>query len=115
MRSEHVVSRTEEKYEVSPGRYNGSILKLGLKINGNSSVLEFYTSPSEHTDTLHTFSINLPIDSDPPRNLSKNQCLTSIVGRYILVYEFFRGRFELTDLGTGETVFSNLSTAAWID
>ena len=113
--SEYVVFRNEEKHEISPGRFEGAILELGLKIDGNPSILKFYTSPSAHTDTRHTFSIDLSIDSGPPKNLSKNQCLTSIVGRHILVYEFFRGRFELTDLGTGETVFSNLSTAAWIE
>ena len=113
--SEYVVFRNEEKHEISPGRFEGAILELGLKIDGNPSILKFYTSPSAHTDTRHTFSIDLSIDSGPPKNLSKNQCHTSIVGRHILVYEFFRGRFELTDLGTGETVFSNLSTAAWID
>lgn len=115
MNSEHVIFRSVEKLETSPGRYGGSVLKLGLNIDRKKSFLEAYTSPSEHSDSLHTFSINLSISSEPPRNLSKNQCQTSIIGRYILVYEFFRGRFELTDLGTGETVFSNLSTAAWID
>jgi len=115
MHSQYVVFRSEEKYEVSPGRYDGSVIKLGLKIDGKPSILETFTSPSEHTDTLHTFNVDLSIDTGPPKNLSKNQCLTSIVGRHILVYEFFRGRFELTDLGTGETVFKDLSTAAWID
>ena len=35
--------------------------------------------------------------------------------RFILVEEFFRGRFEVTDIGTGETVISDLSAAMWLD
>lgn len=116
LRNHYVAFRKEEKHEVSPGRwYEGRVLTLGLKIDGKPSVLTTYTRPSEHSDTRHTLSVDLSVDSGPAKNLSKNQCLTSIVGRHILVYEFFRGRFELTDLGTGETVFSNLGTAAWID
>ena len=111
----YVVSRNEEKHEVSPGHYDGSIVTLGLKIDGVSSTLATHTGASAHSDSYHTFTIDLVIDGEPPINLSKNQCLTSIVGRYILVYEFFRGRFEVTDLQTGETLFSDLSTAAWID
>ena len=115
LHSEFVVFRNEAKYEVSPGLYDGSILEIGLKIDGTQSVLTTYVSPSEHSDTLHTFNVDLSIDSGPPKNLSRNQCLTSIAGNHILVYEYFRGRFELTNLRTGETVFNNLNTAAWID
>ena len=86
-----------------------------MSIDGKSSLLTAYTMPSEHSDTQHTFSVDLRIDSELPQNLSANQCHTSLVGRHILVYEFFQGRFELTDLGTGETVLRDLSTAAWID
>lgn len=113
--SEYVTYRNEKKHEIAPGAYEGAILEIGLKIDGEESVLTTYVSPSAHSDTLHTFSVDLRPGSGPAKNLSRNQCMTSIVGRYILVYEFFRGRFELTDLATGETVFSNLSTAAWID
>jgi hypothetical protein len=115
LHSEFAVFRNEAKNEVSPGLYDGSTLEIGLKIDGTESVLRAYVSSSEHSDTLHTFYVDLSIGSDPPKNLSKNQCLTSIAGKHILVDEYFRGRFELTDLSTGETVFSNLSTAAWID
>ena len=115
LHNEFVVFRNEAKYEVSPGLYDGSILEIGLAIDGTRSTLKTYVSSSEHSDTLHTFNVDLSIDSGSPKNLSKNQCLTSIAGKHILVDEFFRGRFELTDLSTGETVFSNLSTAAWID
>ena len=115
LHNEFVVFRNEAKYEVSPGLYDGSILEIGLAIDGTRSTLKIYVDRSEHSDTLHTFNVDLSIDSDSPKNLSKNQCLTSIAGKHILVDEFFRGRFELTDLSTGETVFSNLSTAAWID
>ena len=115
LHSEFVVFRNEAKNEVSPGLYDGSTLEIGLAIDGTSSTLKTYVVPSAHSESLHTFSVELSIDSGPPRNLSKNQCLTSIAGKHILVDEFFRGRFELTDLSTGETVFSNLSTAAWID
>ena len=111
MRNDFVLSRKEEKIADS----SGERIEVGMSIDGASSMLTAYVAPSEHSDTQHTFSVDLLIDSESPRNLSKNQCLTSIVGRYILVYEFFQGRFELTDVGTGETVLSDLSTAAWID
>ena len=113
--SDLVSYRNERKHEVSPGRYVGSVLEIGFKIDGKESTLTTYVRPSEHSDTLHTLGINLITASGEELNLSKNQCLTSIVGRYLLVNEFFRGRFELTDLSTGETLFDNLSTAAWID
>lgn len=115
LHSEFVTFRNEKKYEASPGVYDGSILEIGLRIDGEQSTLTAYVSPSAHTDTLHTFNVDLLTTAGSNQNLSRNQCLTSIAGKYILVYEFFRGRFELTDLSTGETVFSNLSTAAWID
>lgn len=115
LHSEFVTFRNEKKYEIAPGVYDGSILEIGLRIDGDQSILTAYVSPSAHSDTLHTFNVDLLTNSDPNKNLSRNQCLTSIAGKHILVYEFFRGRFELTDLSTGETVFSNLSTAAWID
>jgi hypothetical protein len=97
------------------GASSGERIEVGMSIDGTKSMLTSYISPSEHSDTHHTFGVDLLIDSKSPKNLSRNQCLTSIVGRYILVHEFFEGRFELTDIGTGEAVFSNLSTAAWID
>jgi hypothetical protein len=115
LRSEFVTFRNEKKYEASPGVYDGTILEIGLRVDGEQSKLTAYVSPSAHSDTLHTFNVDLLTTSGSNKNLSRNQCLTSIAGKYILVYEFFRGRFELTDLGTGEAVFSNLSTAAWID
>ena len=111
----YVVSLKEEKHEISPGHYDGSIVTLGPKIDDVSSTLAAHTGASAHSDSNHTFAIDLVIDGEQPINLSKNQCLASIVGRYILVYEFFRGRFEVTDLQTGETLFSDLITAAWID
>jgi ankyrin repeat protein len=95
--------------------YQGTIHRRTFEIDGVSSALSVYTSPSEHSDTSHTFGINLIIDGSTPKELSGNQCLTSIVGRYILVYEFFQGRFEVTDLGTSATVISDLKTALWLD
>ena len=84
-------------------------------IDGVSSMLSAFTRPSEHSATNHTLNIDLTIDGNPPKNLSSNQCLTSIVGRYILVYEFFGGRFEVTDLGTGRIVIGDLKAALWLD
>ena len=95
--------------------YQAAIHQREFEIDGVLSTLRAYTSPSEHSDTNHTFGISLSINGDPPRELSGNQCLTSIVGRFILVYEFFGGRFEVTDLGTGEVVIGNLKTAMWLD
>jgi hypothetical protein len=115
MQNDYVISRKEEKIKASSGDYSGEKVEVGMSVDGTSSILSAYISPSEHSDTQLTFSVDLLIDAKSPKNLSKNQCLTSIVGRHILVYEFFRGRFELTDVGTGESVLSNLSTAAWID
>jgi hypothetical protein len=115
MRSKRVKYRNEQKHETSPGRYSGMNIEVGMQSGGSQSVLTSYVSPSEHSDTLHTLTVDLLLDSGLSKNLCKNQCLTSIVDHYILVHEFFGGRFELADLSTGETVFDNLSTAAWID
>jgi ankyrin repeat protein len=95
--------------------YPASVYQREFGIDGTSSVLHFHTSPSEHSDTNHTFGIELVIDDGNPIQLSGNQCLTSIVGRHILVNEFVRGRFEVTDLGTGETVLGDLKAALWLD
>jgi hypothetical protein len=95
--------------------YQGTTHRHEFEIDGSISTLSAYTSPSEHSDTSHTFGINLVVDGKAPRSLSNKQCLTSIVGRYILVYEFFQGRFEVTDLGTGATVIGGLKTALWLD
>ncbi|MGB5448830.1 MAG: hypothetical protein WBM80_07900 [Woeseiaceae bacterium] len=115
IRSGYVVSRLEDKGEDSLDQYAASAVTLRLKIGDYRSVLTSSNWASEHSGVLSTFGVTLSIDSGPPKILSKQQCVTSIVGRYILVQEYFRGRFELTDLGTGETVMTSLSTAAWID
>jgi ankyrin repeat protein len=95
--------------------YQAAVYQRRFEIDGALSVLRFSTSPSEHSDTDHTFGIELTIDGKPPRELSGNQCLTSLVGRFILVNEFFGGRFEVTDLGTGKTVVGDLKAALWLD
>ena len=109
--SEQLVEMVDLEYE----RYQAATYQREFKIDGALSTLRAYTSPSEHSDTNHTFGINLSINGDPPKELSGNQCLTSIVGRFILVYEFFGGRFEVTDIGTGTTVVSDLKAAMWLD
>jgi ankyrin repeat protein len=86
-----------------------------LAIDGTTPTLRFAAGASAHSDMVHVFGIELVVVDAPPKNLSKNQCLTSMAGRYLLVYEFFQGRFEVTDLGTGETVIDSLTTAVWID
>jgi hypothetical protein len=95
--------------------YQGTTHQREFEIDGVSTLLSVYTRPSEHSDTYHTLGISLTIDGKPPIELSGNQCLTSIVGRYILVYEFFHGRFEVTDLGTGRKLIGDLKTALWLD
>jgi len=95
--------------------YQGTNHQREFEIDGVSTLLSAYTRPSEHSDTFHTLGISLAIDGKPPIELSGNQCLTSIVGRYILVYEFFQGRFEVTDLGTGRKPIGDLKTALWLD
>ena len=96
-------------------RYQAAVQQRKFEIDGVSSMLSAFTRPSEHSDTNHTLSVDLTVDGNPPINLSSNQCLTSIVGRYILVYEFFGGRFEVTDLGTGSIVIGDLKAALWLD
>jgi hypothetical protein len=86
MWNDFVLSRKEEKIETSSGDYSGEKIEVGMSVDGISSILTAYISPSEHTDTQYTFNVDLLIDSKPPKNLSKNQCLTSILGRHILVY-----------------------------
>ncbi len=109
--SDQLVEMVDLKYE----RYQAATHQREFKIDGALSTLRAFTSPSEHSDTNHTFGINLSINGDPPKELSGNQCLTSIVGRFILVYEFFGGRFEVTDIGTGTTVVGDLKAAMWLD
>jgi hypothetical protein len=99
------------KYE----NYQGADQTRIFEIDDVEAILRFFNRPSEHSDTTHTFGIQLSIDGAEPQILSENQCLTSVVGRHILVREFFGGRFEVTDLGTGEVLVGNLKTAAWID
>lgn len=96
-------------------RYQAAVHQRKFEIDGVPSMLSVFTRPSEHSDTNHTLNIDLTIDGNPPKNLSSNQCLTSIVGRFILVYEFFGGRFEVTDLGTGRIVIGDLKAALWLD
>jgi len=33
----------------------------------------------------------------------------------VLIAEFFQGRREVTDIGTGETVIGDLATALWLE
>ncbi len=109
------VAESAQSVDLGYENYSASVYQREFGIDGKSSVLHFHTSPSEHSDTNHTFGIELVIDGGNPIQLSGNQCLTSIVGRHILVNEFFRGRFEVTDLGTGETVLGDLKAALWLD
>ena len=88
---------------------------LTFEVGGESSTLRAYVGPSAHFDLVYTFALELRVGDGPFVNLSKNQCLTSVVGRHVLVAEFFQGRFEITDLGTGETMISDLAAAMWLD
>lgn len=109
--SDHSVEMVDLEYE----SYQAATHHCKFEIDGVPSVVTAYTSPSEHSATDHTFSIELAVDGKPPISLSDNQCLSSVVGRFILVQEFFRGRFEVTDIGNGETVIGDLSAAMWLD
>lgn len=93
----------------------GSTIEINLMVGQVSTTLTAYSSPSQHTDTRHTFQVDLKTGAGKSKTLSEDQCMTSLVGHYILVNEFFRGRFELTDLSTGETVLNNLNAAGWVD
>jgi hypothetical protein len=95
--------------------YQAAIYHREFLIDGVTSTLSTFTGPSEHYDIIYSFGITLTVGDNEPKELSGNQCLTSIVGRYILVYEYFQGRFEVTDLGTGETLVDDLKTALWLD
>ena len=95
--------------------YQAAVYERTFDIDGIESILRFNTSPSEHSDTNHTFGIELVIDGEAPIQLSANQCLTSLVGQYILVNEFFGGRFEVIDIGTGKTEIAGLKAALWLD
>jgi hypothetical protein len=95
--------------------YQAAIYHREFLIDGVTSTLSTFTSPSAHYDIIYSFGITLTVGDNEPKELSGNQCLTSIVGRYILVYEYFQGRFEVTDLGTGETLVDDLKTALCLD
>lgn len=92
-----------------------SIHTLTFDVDDTVSVLRAYVGPSAHFDLTYTFGLELSVADSPFVNLSKNQCMTSVVGRYLLVMEFFKGRFEVTDLGTGNTVIGDLVAAMWLD
>ena len=109
--SDQSVEMVDLQYE----SYQGAMHHRKFEIDGVSSVLTAYTRPSEHSNTNHTLGIELTIEDNPAKNLSGNQCLTSVVGRFILVYEFFGGRFEVTDIGTGETMIDNIKVAMWLE
>ena len=87
----------------------------GFEIDGENSTLRAYTGPSAHFDLVYTFDVELTAGTRAPINLSGNQCMTSVVGRYLLLAEFFQGRFGVTDLGTGENMLSDLKAAMWLD
>ena len=110
-----VVHRSVESARPDVEYWETSVYTLEFEIDGSSSVLTFFGNPSEHTETIHILGIDLSIDGGPAINLSKNQCLTSIIGRYLLVEEFFQGRFGVTDLGTGEWLIGDLKAAMWLD
>lgn len=101
----------------APGTDDGGdeTRRLGLRIGGKQVELIFDTRPSAHFDLDYTMAIDLAIDGTHVANLSRNQCMTSLHGRYLLVQEFFGGRYEVTDLGTGATVIDGLSGAIWLD
>lgn len=94
---------------------SGETRRLSFRIDGKHVELIFDTTPSAHFDHDYTMAIDLAIDGNHVANLSRHQCMTSLHGRYLLVQEFFGGRYEVTDLGTGETVIDGLSGAIWLD
>lgn len=93
----------------------GEVRKLGFRIDGKNIDLVFDTTPSAHFDHEYTLAIDLVINGQQVANLSRRQCMTSLNGRYLLVREFFGGRYEVTDLGTGETGIGGLGAAIWLD
>ncbi|TDT36522.1 hypothetical protein DES49_3117, partial [Halospina denitrificans] len=113
--NQFVTDRKENFAEGTRSPHVLSSVELDIKVEGEASFLKAFTRDSAHGGPIHTMGIKLRVGSGPSKVLSKHQCMTSIVGHYILVDEFFSDRFELTDLGTGKTVLGNLSAAAWID
>ena len=110
-----VRERVIESSNPAEDQWESTIHTLQLDVEGTQSTLRFDVNPSEHFDISYVFGIELSVDGAPPINLSSNQCLTWLVGRYLMVYEFFKGRFEITDVATGETLIDGLATAMWID
>lgn len=104
-----------EMVDLDYENYKAAIYHREFEVDGVTSTLSAFTRPSEHYDTTYSFGITLTVGESAAKELSENQCLTSIVGRYILIYEYFEGRFEVTDLGTGETLVNDLKTALWLD
>lgn len=107
--------KSAEMIDLKYESYQAATHHREFEIDGVSSILTANTSPSEHSGINLTFGVELTIEGKATRDLSTNQCLTSVVGRFILVSEFFGGRFEVTDIGTGETMIDNLAAAMWLE
>ena len=114
-RSPYFVSKTDASQNPDNDHWETRIRTLVFEIDGVRSELEYFTNPSAHFDLDYTFNVDLRVGDGPKVNLSGNQCVTSVVGRYILIDEFFLGRREVTDLGTGETMIDDLAAAVWLN
>jgi len=78
-------------------------------------VLQYGTASGPDTGATMLFNVRLVFGEFEPFSLADGQCSASLVGRYILVRQFWGGTLELRDMGTGDTVFGPLKFAAWID
>jgi len=111
----YFVRERREAVDLKYENYQAGDVWRYFQVDGRNVELYIATSPSEHSDSDHMFTINLTIDDQPTKNLSDRQCMATLVGRHLLVYRYFGGGKEVTDIGTGESVFGPLEHALWFN
>ncbi len=79
-------------------------------------MLRYRTRESGHCadDCLYTLDLSLQVGDDDPASVTDYPGAHWIVDRYLLVRGGREGNVKLIDLGTGDEIYSDLHSAAWV-
>lgn len=87
---------------------------LTFDFSGRQSVLSYWTIPGPDTGATGTMGVQLRVQGREQQTLVSEQCETSLMGKYLVLYRFWGSGTELIDLESGRSVLGRLKIAEWM-
>lgn len=108
----YITGRTSETE--AWGEYTATTTALTFDFAGKQSVLSYLTIPGPDTGMPLTMGVSLTVQGKHTVKLADEQCDTSLMGKYLVLYRFWGAGTELIDLESGRSVLGRLKIAEWM-